>query len=78
MAALLAKIPERRSTVRRNNDVQLGADQNSVSQDAAIDTAIQAIDQNIVSAAEEADDAVSPESGEETSTDTQDDGTQDV
>ena len=58
MAALLAKIPERRSTVRRNNDVQLGADQNSVSQDAAIDSALQAIDQNIVSEAEEADDAV--------------------
>ena len=61
---------------------QLGADQNSASQDAAIDTAIQAIDQNIVSAAEEADDAVPPEmppeSGEETSTDTQDDGTQDI
>ena len=76
MAALLAKIPERRSTVRRNNDVQLGADQNSASQDAAIDSALQAIDQNIVSEAEEADDAVSPESGEETSTDTQDDGTQ--
>jgi hypothetical protein len=57
---------------------QLGVDQNSASQDAAIDSAIQAIDQNIVSAAEEADDAVSPESGEETSTDTQDDGTQDI
>ena len=78
MAALLAKIPERRSIVRRNNDVQLGADQNSASQDAAIDSALQAIDQNIVSEAEEADDAVPPESGEETSTDTQDDGTQDV
>ena len=41
-------------------------------------TILQAIDQNIVSEAEEADDAVPPESGEETSTDTQDDGTQDV
>ncbi|MEC7195030.1 MAG: hypothetical protein VXW39_04895 [Pseudomonadota bacterium] len=56
----------------------MGADQNSASQDAAIDSALQAIDQNIVSEAEEADDAVPPESGEETSTDTQDDGTQDV
>lgn len=76
MAALLAKIPERRSTVRRNNDVQLGADQNSASQDAAIDSAIQAIDQSIVSAAEEVDDTMSFESEEETSTNTQDDSAQ--